>query len=160
MSPRTPIHWGWAFEVFRYLPYVARYSRGQVASAWGGGLGGNFSWEGGLKLGTLVAPGVAEILPEAGVYRRHFECAAFRIREDGIRNPGASRNLRRVEAVEHSSHSTDHSGPAGVVVAVAKRPCRPRRATWTKRVRSGFSSRRGRLIRKIFYFTCRIRSYA
>ena len=98
MPPRTPIHWGWAFEVFRYLPYVARYSRGQVASAWGGGLGGIFPWEGGFKLGRPIAAGVSEILPEAGVYRRHFECAAFRIREDGIRNPGAGATERRVEA--------------------------------------------------------------
>ena len=142
MAPRAPFHWGWGFEVFRYLPYVARYSRGQVAISWGGGLVGIFPGEVGLKLSALAAAGISEILPEAGVYRRHFARAAFGIRADGFPKAGARRNQRRVDAVDHSSHSTDHAGPAGVVVAVAKRPYRPRRATWTKcHDRDGFRER-------------------
>ena len=110
MPPRTPIHWGSQFEASRYLPYVARYSRGQVASAWGGGVEGIFSREGGLKLGTPAARLIRELLTKEGVYRRHFECAAFRIREDGIRNPGAGATERRVEAELLAS---DHEGVSG-----------------------------------------------
>ena len=98
MSPRTPNHWGWGFEVFRYLPYVARYSRGQVASAWGVGVEGMSPLEVSLKITTHTTAGVAELLTKDGVYRHHFERAAFRIREDGIRNPGAGATERRVEA--------------------------------------------------------------
>ena len=71
---------------------------------------GFFPWEVGLKLGTLAAAGVSAILSEAGAYRRHFECAAFRIREDGIRNPGARATERRVEAEVDAS---DHEGVLG-----------------------------------------------
>ena len=77
---------------------MSRYSRRQVAISWGGGLEGFFTWEVGLKLSTLAAAGVSEILTKGGVYRRHFERTAFRIREDGIRNPGAGATERRVEA--------------------------------------------------------------
>ena len=89
---------------------MARYSRGQVAISWGGGLEGFFPWEVGLKLSTLAAAGVSEILTKDGVYRRHFECAAFRIREDGIRNAGARATERRVEAELLAS---DHGGVPG-----------------------------------------------
>ena len=143
-APRTPNDWGWQFEASRYLPYVARYSRGQVASAWGGGVGGIFSREGGLKLGTLVEPGVAEILPEAGVYRRHFECAAFRIREDGIRNAGARATSLHVEAEVDASDGAWVGGWVPRPKSSPRRPCRPRRATWTKRVRRDFFRERPR----------------
>ena len=98
MATRAPFHWGWGFEVFRYLPYVARYSRGQVALAWGGGLEGIFAWQVPLKINTDIRTGIPEALTKGGVYRRHFERTAFRIREDGIRNPGAGATERRVEA--------------------------------------------------------------
>ena len=121
---------------------------------------GIFAWQVPLKINTNTAAGISEILKEGGVYRLRFERAAFGIRADGFPNAGASRTELHVEAEQLSSDHEGVEGPAGCVAAVAKRPCRPRRATWTKRVRSGFSSRRGRLVRKIFYFTCRIRSYA
>ena len=120
MATRAPFHWGWGFEVFRYLPYVARYSRGQVASAWGRGLEGIFAWQVPLKINTNTAAGISEILKEGGVYRLRFERAAFGIRADGFPKAGARRNQRRVDAVDHSSHSTDHAGPAGVVISVAE----------------------------------------
>ena len=77
---------------------MSRYSRRQVAISWGGGLGGIFPRQGYVKLGTPAARLIPELLTKEGVYRRHFECAAFRIREDGIRNPGAGATERRVEA--------------------------------------------------------------
>ena len=110
MATRAPFHWGWGFEVFRYLPYVARYSRGQVASAWGGGLEGIFAWQVPLKINTDIATCISEALTKGGVYRRHFERAAFRIREDGIRNAGARATERRVEAELLAS---DHEGVSG-----------------------------------------------
>ena len=110
MATRAPFHWGWGFEVFRYLPYVARYSRGQVALAWGGGLEGIFAWQVPLKINTDIRTGIPEALTKGGVYRRHFERTAFRIREDGIRNPGAGATERRVEAELLAS---DHEGASG-----------------------------------------------
>ena len=76
----------------------------------GRGAGGIFQWEVGLKLSMLAAAGVSEILTKDGVYRHHFECAAFRIREDGIRNAGARATERRVEAELLAS---DHGGVPG-----------------------------------------------
>ena len=66
--------------------------------------------QGWVKLGPPVAAGVAEILTKDGVYRHHFERAAFRIREDGIRNAGARATERRVEAELLAS---DHEGVPG-----------------------------------------------
>ena len=77
---------------------MSRYSRGQVAISWGGGLEGIFAWQVPLKIDTDIAAGVSEALTKGGVYRRHFERTAFRIREDGIRNPDAGATERRVEA--------------------------------------------------------------
>ena len=131
-APRTPNDWGWQFEASRYLPYVARYSRGQVASAWGGGLEGIFAWQVPLKINTNTAAGISEILKEGGVYRLRFERAAFGIRADGFPNAGARATERRVDVQIDAGDVEGVGVPAGCVAAVAKRPCRPRRATWTK----------------------------
>ena len=139
---------------------MSRYSRGQVAISWGGGLEGIFAWQVPLKINTDTAKGISEALTKGGVYRRHFERTAFRIREDGIRNAGARATPLHVEAEVNASDGALVGGWVPCPKSSPRRPCRPRRATWTKRVRSGFSSRRGRLVRKIFYFTCRIRRYA
>ena len=89
---------------------MSRYSRGQVAISWGGGLEGIFAWQVPLKINTDIATGVSEALTKGSVYRRHFERTAFRIREDGIRNPGARATERRVEAELLAS---DHEGVPG-----------------------------------------------
>ena len=65
-----------------------------------------------MKLDTLAAAGVAEILPEAGIYRHHFARAAFGIRADGFPKAGARRTERRVEVEVEVEDSRKAGGRA------------------------------------------------
>ena len=91
--------WGGSLKLLD-ICHMWRDIRGVRSLRHGAGGWGEFSHGkgGSNSAGRYLAAGVSEILPEEGVYRRHFECTVFRIREDGIRNPGAGATERRVEA--------------------------------------------------------------